>query len=141
MLLAEVRAIKTVGGNRFVLVDAGFDNLVRPAMYGSWHEISIVRRDGGAAGRASVPTVVAGPLCESGDVFTQGEGGVVMPRDLPEARVGDWVVIHDAGAYGASQASNYNTRPYAPEVLVDAGEPRLIRRRQTVDELLALEEV
>jgi len=141
LLLAEVRATKTVGGNRFVLVDAGFDNLVRPAMYGSWHEISIVRRDGGAAAGASVPTLVAGPLCESGDVFTQGEGGVVMPRDLPEARVGDFVVIHDAGAYGASMASNYNSRPYAPEVLVDAGGPRLIRRRQTLDELFALEEV
>ena len=141
LLLAEVRATKTVGENRFVLVDAGFDNLVRPAMYGSWHEISIVRRDGGAAAGASVPTLVAGPLCESGDVFTQGEGGVVMPRDLPEARVGDFVVIHDAGAYGASMASNYNSRPYAPEVLVDAGGPRLIRRRQTLDELFALEEV
>jgi diaminopimelate decarboxylase len=141
LLLAEVRATKTVAGNRFVLVDAGFDNLVRPAMYGSWHEISIVRRDGDAAAGASVPTVVAGPLCESGDVFTQGEGGVVTPRDLPEARVGDFVVIHDAGAYGASQASNYNSRPYAPEVLMDGGEVRLIRRRQTIDELLALEEV
>jgi diaminopimelate decarboxylase len=110
-------------------------------MYGSWHEISIVRRDGAAAEGASVPTIVAGPLCESGDVFTQGEGGVVMPRDLPEARVGDFVVIHDAGAYGASQASNYNSRPYAPEILVDAGEARLIRRRQTIDELLSLEEL
>jgi diaminopimelate decarboxylase len=88
-----------------------------------------------------VPTIVAGPLCESGDVFTQGEGGVVLPRDLPEARVGDLVVLHDTGAYGASMASNYNTRPYAPEVLVDAGEARLIRRRQTLDELLALEDV
>jgi diaminopimelate decarboxylase len=141
LLLAEVRATKTVAGNRFVLVDAGFDNLVRPAMYGSWHEISIVRREGAAAAGPSVPTVVAGPLCESGDVFTQGEGGVVLPRDLPEARVGDFVVIHDSGAYGASQASNYNSRPYAPEVLIDAGEPRLIRRRQTIDELLALEDV
>ena len=141
LLLAEVRATKTVGGNRFVLIDAGFDNLVRPAMYGSWHEISIVRRQGGAAAGPSVPTIVAGPLCESGDVFTQGEGGVVLPRDLPEARVGDLVVIHDAGAYGASQASNYNSRPYAPEIMIDGGQPRLIRRRQTLDELLALEEV
>jgi diaminopimelate decarboxylase len=141
LLLAEVRAIKTVGGNRFVLIDAGFDNLVRPAMYGSWHEISIVPRKGGEAAGPSVPTIVAGPLCESGDVFTQGEGGVVLPRDLPECRVGDLVVIHDAGAYAASQASNYNSRPYAPEILLDGGQPRLIRRRQTLDELLALEEV
>ena len=74
-------------------------------------------RGGDAAPGPSVPTIVAGPLCESGDVFTQGEGGVVLPRDLPEARVGDLVVFHDTGAYGASMASNYNTRPYAPEVL------------------------
>jgi len=141
LLLAEVRATKAVGGNRFVLIDAGFDNLVRPAMYGSWHGISIVPRSGGGPAGPSVPTIVAGPLCESGDVFTQGEGGIVLPRDLPEARVGDLVVIHDAGAYGASQASNYNSRPYAPEILLEGGQPRLIRRRQTLDELLSLEEV
>jgi diaminopimelate decarboxylase len=84
---------------------------------------------------------VGGPLCESGDVFTQEEGGLVTPRSLPEARVGDLVVLHDAGAYAASMASNYNTRPLAPEVLLEGEGFRLIRRRQTVDELLALEEV
>jgi diaminopimelate decarboxylase len=145
VLVAEVRATKLMGGNRFVLVDAGFDNLVRPAMYGSHHEIGIVGRDSAGAARlasgATEPTVVAGPLCESGDVFTQGEGGLVVPRDLPEARVGDYVVLHDAGAYAASMASNYNSRPLAPEVLLDGGEARLIRRRQTVDELLSLEDV
>ena len=101
----------------------------------------MVRRSGGTPAGPSVPTIVAGPLCESGDVFTQGEGGIVLPRDLPEARVGDLVVIHDAGAYAASQASNYNSRPYAPEILVENGLPRLIRRRQTLDELLSLEDV
>jgi diaminopimelate decarboxylase len=85
--------------------------------------------------------VVAGPLCESGDVFTQEEGGIVAPRELPDARVGDYVVLHDAGAYGASQASNYNSRGLAPEILLDGGRTRLIRRRQTIEELLALEEV
>jgi diaminopimelate decarboxylase len=141
LLVAEVRATKSVGGNRFVLIDAGFNDLIRPVMYGSWHEISVVRRDPGAKPGPSVATVVAGPLCESGDVFTQGEGGIVMPRDLPEARVGDLVVIHDAGAYGTSMASNYNSRLFPPEVLVDGGTPRLIRRRQSYDELLALEDV
>jgi diaminopimelate decarboxylase len=87
------------------------------------------------------PTVVAGPLCESGDVFTQGEGGVVLTRDLPRAQVGDLIVFHDTGAYGASMSSNYNSRPYIAEVLVDGDTARLIRRRQTVDELLALERV
>ena len=86
-------------------------------------------------------TVVAGPLCESGDVFTQGEGGVVLQRDLPAAAVGDLLVLHDTGAYGASMSSNYNTRPLIAEVLVEGGAARLIRRRQTVAELLALEMV
>lgn len=141
LLVAEVRAVKRQGGNRFVLVDAGFNDLMRPAMYGSHHEISIVRRDGTRAGGATQPTLVGGPLCESGDVFTQGDGGVVLPRPLPEARVGDLVVFHDAGAYGACMSSNYNTRPLLPEVLVQGGAHRLIRRRQTLAEILALEDV
>jgi diaminopimelate decarboxylase len=137
-LVAEVRATKPMGGNFFVLVDAGFNDLMRPAMYGSHHDISVLPAPGHPAG-ASRPTVVAGPLCESGDVFTQGEGGVVLGRELPEPTVGDLLVFHDAGAYGASMSSNYNTRPLAAEVLVDGDVVRLIRRRQTVAELLALE--
>lgn len=90
-------------------------------------------------GEARVPTVVGGPLCESGDVFTQDASGNVQPRALPLAEVGDLVVFHDAGAYGASMASNYNSRPLAAEVLIDGDDVRLIRRRQTIDELLALE--
>jgi diaminopimelate decarboxylase len=135
-----VRAVKMNGRNRFAIVDAGFNDLVRPAMYGSHHEISIVRADGSEASGPLQPTLVGGPLCESGDVFTQEEGGVVAARDLPEARVDDFVVFHDAGAYAASMASNYNSKPLAPEVLLDDGDLRLIRRRQTIDELLALEE-
>lgn len=140
VLVAEVRATKRMGPNRFLIVDAGFDNLVRPSMYGSHHEISIVKRDGTLAGGSTEPTVVAGPLCESGDVFTQEEGGVVVPRELPPAEVGDYVVLHDAGAYASSMASNYNTRPLATELLKESDRVRVIRRRQTVDELLALEE-
>jgi diaminopimelate decarboxylase len=141
ILVAEVLAVKRQGGTRFALVDAGFNDLMRPALYGSHHEITIVRRDGGVGGGATAPILVAGPLCESGDVFTQGEGGVVLPRELPEPRVGDLVVFHDTGAYGAAMASNYNTRPMAPEVLIENGVVRPIRRRQRIDELLALEEV
>jgi diaminopimelate decarboxylase len=137
VLVAEVRATKTMGSRHFTLVDAGFNELMRPSMYGSHHGIGVIAADDSA--RASRLTTVAGPLCESGDVFTQAEGGVVLDRDLPEARVGDWLVFHDAGAYGASMSSNYNTRPLAAEVLVQDGLPRLVRRRQTVDELLALE--
>jgi diaminopimelate decarboxylase len=139
VLLAEVRAVKRMGSNHFVLVDAGFSDLMRPAMYGSHHGISLIPADG--VDRPLQPTVVGGPLCESGDVFTQGEGGVVQTRPLPAARVGDLLVLHDAGAYGASMSSNYNTRPLIAEVLVDGAQHRLIRRRQTVAELLALEDV
>ncbi|HEX2009958.1 MAG TPA: diaminopimelate decarboxylase, partial [Roseateles sp.] len=141
LLLAEVRATKNAGSNHFVLVDAGFNELMRPAMYGAFHAMELLAGDGDAT-RAPRPTVVAGPLCESGDVFTQEDGGVVVPRELAEARVGDLLVIHDTGAYGASMSSNYNSRPLIAEVLVDGADPasaRLIRRRQTVEELLALE--
>ncbi|MBT8494196.1 MAG: diaminopimelate decarboxylase [Deltaproteobacteria bacterium] len=141
LLAAQVRAVKTVAGRRFVLVDAGFDNLVRPAMYGSYHRITVHGPDGALREDGAAPTVVAGPLCESGDVFTQQEAGVVVPRELPAARVGDLVVFHDAGAYASAMASNYNSRPLAAEVLFDDGGAHLIRRRQTVDELLALEAV
>jgi len=140
LLLSEVRAVKDQGANHFVLVDAGFNDLVRPAMYGSWHEVSFLRSS--ALVRDGIrPTLVGGPLCESGDVFTQEEGGVVVPRDLPQARVGDLAALHDTGAYGASMASNYNTRGLLPEILVDGRDVRLIRRRQTFRDLLELEEV
>lgn len=140
VLLTEVRATKHQGGQHFTLVDAGFSDLMRPSMYGAFHGMSLIPADGDES-RSTRATVVAGPLCESGDVFTQGEGGVVHTRDLPEARVGDLLVLHDAGAYGASMSSNYNSRPLIAEVLVDGETHRLIRRRQTVDELLALENV
>ncbi len=141
-LVARVCATKHVDDNRFLMVDAGFDNLVRPAMYGSYHRITVHDSDGHERHDSVRPTIVAGPLCESGDVFTQEEGGVVVPRDLPRAEFGDLVVYHDAGAYAASMASNYNTRPLAPELLIDeTGSVSLIRRRQTIDELLALEAV
>ena len=141
VLVTEVRATKTMGANPFIMVDAGFSDLMRPSMYGSFHGMELIHADGSPVAGATQPTVVGGPLCESGDVFTQGEGGVVQQRALPPAQVGDWLVLHDTGAYGASMSSNYNTRPLIPEVLVEAGLPRLIRRRQTVAELLALEAV
>ncbi|WP_413737184.1 diaminopimelate decarboxylase [Sodalis sp. RH21] len=142
VLVAQVQAVKDMGSRHFVLVDAGFNDLMRPAMYGSYHHISVIAAgDDGDRGAATLDTVVGGPLCESGDVFTQLAGGGIAPRPLPAARVGDYLVFHDTGAYGASMSSNYNTRPLLPEVLFEQGRPRQIRRRQTLDELLALEQV
>lgn len=140
VLVAQVRSVKEMGSRHFVLIDAGFSDLMRPAMYGSYHHISALAGDGRDLTHAPlIDTVVAGPLCESGDVFTQQEGGKVETRALPEVKPGDYLVLHDTGAYGASMSSNYNSRPLLPEVLFDRGAARLIRRRQTIEELLALE--
>ncbi|MBN4799690.1 diaminopimelate decarboxylase [Enterobacter asburiae] len=140
VLVSQVRSVKDMGSRHFVLIDAGFNDLMRPSMYGSYHHITALAADGRDLTQAPrVETVVAGPLCESGDVFTQQEGGKVETRALPEVKPGDYLVLHDTGAYGASMSSNYNSRPLLPEVLFDNGKARLIRRRQTIQELLALE--
>ena len=140
VLGAQVRSVKEMGSRHFVLIDAGFNDLMRPSMYGSYHHISALAADGRDLTDAPrIDTVVAGPLCESGDVFTQQEGGKVETRALPEVKPGDYLVLHDTGAYGASMSSNYNSRPLLPEVLFDNGKARLIRRRQTIQELLARE--
>lgn len=140
VLVSQVRSVKEMGSRHFVLIDAGFNDLMRPSMYGSYHHITALAADGRDLTQAPrVETVVAGPLCESGDVFTQQEGGKVETRALPEVKPGDYLVLHDTGAYGASMSSNYNSRPLLPEVLFDNGKVRLIRRRQTIQELLALE--
>ncbi|HGM5493024.1 TPA: diaminopimelate decarboxylase [Serratia fonticola] len=140
VLVAEVRSVKQMGSRHFVLVDAGFNDLMRPAMYGSYHHISLLPADGRNTDEQPLQdTVIAGPLCESGDVFTQQAGGGIETRPLPQVRVGDYLVFHDTGAYGSSMSSNYNSRPLLPEVLFENGEPRLIRRRQTIEELIGLE--
>lgn len=137
-LVAEVRAVKQMGAKHYILVDAGFNDLMRPAMYGAYHRMSLYSADGQPLDGVLQATVVAGPLCESGDVFTQNDEELT-PQLLPPAKVGDLLVIHDAGAYGASMSSNYNSRPLLPELLIENDSLRLIRRRQTVQELLALE--
>ncbi|MEG2828292.1 MAG: diaminopimelate decarboxylase [Edwardsiella sp. (in: enterobacteria)] len=141
VLLAQVRAVKSMGQRHFVLADAGFNDLMRPAMYGSNHHISLLPQDGRDVATPCIETVGGGPLCESGAGCTQREGGKVTSCALPAAQVGDWLVFHDTGAYGASMSSNYNSRPLLPEVLVEGNKARLIRRRQRMDELLALEQI
>ena len=139
-LVCEVRAEKRMGPNRFVLVDAGFNDLMRPALYGSSHRVSVLSPDGTPREGTPTDTLLAGPLCESGDVFTQAADGTVAPIPLPPVTIGDLAVFHDTGAYGASMSSTYNSRPLAPEVLAEDDTLRLIRRRQTIGDLIALEE-
>jgi diaminopimelate decarboxylase len=134
-LVTEIRAIKQMGGNTFYLLDAGFNNLARPILYGAYHPMSIAPRDG-AKDRPLRDVVVGGPLCESGDIFTQEEGGFVCTRSLPQAQVGDYLVIERAGAYGFVMASNYNSKPLSAEVLIKDGKPHLVRARQSYEDLM-----
>lgn len=137
-LISEIRAIKKMGEKLYYLVDAGFNNLARPIMYGSYHPISICSS---GESTAVVNAIVGGPLCESGDIFTQEEGGFVCSRELPEANVGDYLIIECAGAYGFVMSSNYNSKPFAAEVLLHEGKPHLIRERQTNEDLIQGESI
>ena len=131
-LLCRVTAVNQTRKYLFVGTDSGFNHLIRPAMYGAYHEIEAVKPRAGAAR----PTVLTGNICESGDVFTRGEEGI-EPRDLPPLQEGDLVAIRDTGAYGFAMASRYNSFPLPPEVLVEDGRGTLIRRRDTLDQLLS----
>ena len=139
LLVARVKDIKRTqandqgAGHDFVMVDAGFVDLVRPAMYGAYHHISIV---GAGAARAPEPFVVAGPLCESGDVFTRDDHELLVPRPFGRPDIGDLLVLHDAGAYGAAMSSNYVSIGRVPQVLWDEGRTRLIARRETLDDIV-----
>lgn len=134
-LIAEIRAVKKQAENVFYLLDAGFNNLIRPAMYGAYHPMRLAPRDARLP-RLPQEVIVGGPLCESGDIFTQEEGGVVTKRWLPQAAVGDYLVIECAGAYGFVMGSNYNAKPYPAEVLIDRGNVYLVRKRQTYADLI-----
>ncbi len=134
-LVTEIRAVKHQDDNMFYLLDAGFNNLARPVLYGSYHPMSIVPADESTS-RAEQEVIVGGPLCESGDIFTQEEGGYVCKRRLPTAQVGDLLVIACTGAYGFVMGSNYNSQPLAAEVLIENSQARLIRRRQTFEDLV-----
>jgi diaminopimelate decarboxylase len=120
--------VKRNGKKTFVITDAAMNDLIRPALYQAHHEIVPVRP---RAGRMR-PVDVVGPVCETGDFFARD-------RMLKPAEPGDLVALLDAGAYGMAQSSNYNTRVRPAEVLVEGSRYRLIRRRETIADLLAPE--
>jgi diaminopimelate decarboxylase len=129
-LLTRVLYVKKNGSKTFVITDAAMNDLIRPALYHAHHEIIPVKQPAGKS--SSLVVDVVGPVCESGDFFARD-------RALPAVKPGDLVVLLDAGAYGMSQTSNYNTRTRPAEVLVDGTATRLIRRRETIRDLLAPE--
>jgi diaminopimelate decarboxylase len=135
-LITEIRAVKRMGGNLFYLVDAGFNNLARPILYGAYHPMSICPGPNASPDRPLYDVIVGGPLCESGDIFTQEEGGIVCRRKMPAAQVGEHLVIECAGAYGFVMSSNYNSKPLAAEVLIEDGAVHLVRRRQSFEDLI-----
>jgi diaminopimelate decarboxylase len=129
VLVMQVQYIKTAGDKNFCIVDSGMHHMIRPALYGGWHKIWPLTEP-----EAIDPITydVVGPICESTDFLAQD-------RPLPPLKPGDLLALFDAGAYGFVMASNYNTQPRPAEVLVDGDCYRLVRRRETPTDLLALE--
>jgi diaminopimelate decarboxylase len=143
VLLSRVTAKRVSGGLTWLGVDTGFNHLVRPSKYGAYHHIVNASRgtdkslrDHFDSASATEEVIVAGNLCESGDVFTRNSEGVLLPRAIDRTRVDDIVAFCDAGAYGFSMGSHYNARLLPAEVLVDNGEARLVRHRQSYRDLV-----
>ena len=128
VLLTRVLYRKTNGDTKFLVVDAAMNDLIRPSLYQAEHQIVPVQ----SGGLGSEVVDIVGPVCESGDFFARG-------REVPVVQEGELVAILDAGAYGMALASNYNTRPRPAEVLVDGKSAKVIRKRETVADLLRLE--
>ena len=129
VLLTRVRYIKQTGAKKFAIVDAGMNDLIRPALYQSYHEIVPVKETENRRERKNSEIDIVGPVCESGDFFA-------LDREMPELREGDLLAIMSAGAYGFVMASNYNSRPLPAEALVRGDKFALIRKRQTWDDLV-----
>jgi diaminopimelate decarboxylase len=132
ILLTSVVYKKANNGKRFLIVDAAMNDLIRPALYGAFHEIVPVKLTTGEPARQRQTVDIVGPVCETGDFFARD-------RELPVVEEGDLVAILDAGAYGMVLASNYNTRPRPAEVLVSGKSAKLIRRREKISDLLRQE--
>lgn len=134
VLVTRVRFIKKSGAKKFAIVDAGMNDLIRPALYRSYHEIVPVEERSTITGRSTSNRAekidIVGPVCESGDFFA-------LDREMPELHEGDLLAIMSAGAYGFVMASNYNSRPLPAEALVRGNRLALIRKRQTWEDLVA----
>jgi diaminopimelate decarboxylase len=128
VLLTRVRYIKKTGAKKFVIVDAGMNDLIRPALYQGYHEIVPAEEPSISRSKSTEKIDIVGPVCESGDFFA-------LEREMPELHEGDLLAIMSAGAYGFVMASNYNSRPLSAEALVRGDKFALIRKRQTWEDL------
>ena len=131
ILVSRVIYVKSGPGRRFVILDAAMNDLLRPSLYDAYHELLAVRQPPGNT--VFEPADIVGPVCETGDIFARG-------RPLPPVAAGELLAFASSGAYGAVMASTYNSRPLVPEVLVNGGDFSVIRRRQSLEALLALDE-
>jgi len=130
VLVGEVILVKPGASKTFVIVDAAMNDLIRPTLYDAWHDIVPVRQPRPDA--ATIRCDIVGPICESGDYLAQN-------RDLPRLSAGDLVMVRSVGAYGAVMASSYNTRPLAPEVMVDGTQFAVTRPRPSIEDMLSAE--
>ncbi|MGF1655355.1 MAG: diaminopimelate decarboxylase [Verrucomicrobiales bacterium] len=128
VLVTRVEYVKQGPSKKFVIVDTGMHHLIRPALYEGYHEIVPLKEGSGAVERVDV----VGPICESGDFLAQN-------RDMPVVQEGDFLAVLSAGAYGFSMASNYNSHPMPAEVLVQGDQARVVRKRQSLEDLIAAE--
>jgi len=134
-IIGRATAVKKTPEYTFVLLDTGFNHLIRPAMYGSYHHIWVCRPEGGKVEYEK--QVIAGPNCESGDVFTQTDDGTLEPRRLPVISTGNLVIIGNTGAYGNAMSSNYNSQPRMTELLITPERKiHLIRDKESFEDLV-----
>ena len=129
VLLSKVLYVKRGEDRDFLIIDAAMNDLIRPALYDAYHDMEPVLQ--GDLDKMETYDVV-GPICESGDTFSKG-------REMPRLESGNLIVLHSAGAYGAAQASQYNTRPLVPEVLVNGADYAVIRDRPSIEDILKTE--
>lgn len=130
ILITRVEYIKSTGKKNFVIVDAAMNDLIRPAFYDAYHEIVPLKK----SSKSFIKADVVGPICESGDYFCKD-------REIPRIKPGEFLAIMSAGAYGSVMGSNYNSRPFPPEILVDNTKYAIIRQRQPVEKIWELEQI
>ncbi|XAJ80214.1 diaminopimelate decarboxylase [Buchnera aphidicola (Greenidea ficicola)] len=142
ILITKINTIKKINNKKFILINAGFNDFIRPCMYGSYHKISIINKKNKKNKKyikKKKKFIIGGPICESGDIFTQNKNGNIKTRKLKKIKIGDYLIFHNTGAYGSSMSSNYNTRPLIKEILLKNKKIYIIRKKQKIKDILKLE--